>query len=159
MKDVSLQNAGATDCMKSIEEILMGYHDTRSRIAVLAMSMSALFAAGCAPDDMVNRQATGFDAFTAQIGSKCNPLMLGSHNIGQELMYSHGIGDDSYDYFLDITSRLYYGQISPASYRGAVLGFFGAGDDTNRGIDCIIGNLPSTPPPVPDGPARRINQL
>ena len=131
----------------------------RSRISVMALALTALVVAGCAPDDMVNRKATGFDAFTTQIASRCNPLMLGSHNIGQELMYSHGIGDDSYDYFLDITSRVYYGQISTASYRGAVLSFFGAGDDTNRGIDCIIANLPSTPPPVPDGPAKRINQL
>lgn len=137
----------------------MHYRNPRLRIAVFAVSLATLLAAGCAPDDMVNRQATGLDAFTAQIASKCNPLMLGSHNMGQELMYSRGIGDDSYDYFLDITSRVYYGQISPASYRGAVLSFFGAGDDTSRGIDCIIANLPSTPPPVPNGPAKRINNL
>jgi hypothetical protein len=159
--DVSLQNAGTTDRAGTIGELFMYCQNSRLRvaIAIVATALSALFAAGCAPDDMVNRQATGFDAFTSQIASKCNPLVLGSHNVGQELLYSHGIGDDSYDYFLDITSRLYYGQISAASYRGAVLSFFGAGDDTSRGIDCIIGNLPSTPPPVPDGPAKRINNL
>jgi hypothetical protein len=131
----------------------------RFRASLLPLALLLAPVAGCAPDDMVNRKATPFDAFTAQIATRCNPLMLGSHNIGQELLYSHGIGDDSYDYFLDITSRLYYGQISPASYQGAVLGFFGAGDDTNRGIACIIANLPSSPPPVPDGPAKKINQL
>jgi hypothetical protein len=127
--------------------------------SLLPLTLLALLAAGCAPDDMVNKQATGFDAFTNQIATRCNPLMLGSVNIGQQLLYSHGAGGDSYDYFLDITSRLYYGQISPSSYQGAVLGFFGAGDDTNRGIACIIANLPSTPPPVPDGPAKKLNQL
>ena len=137
----------------------MSPRNARFRTSLLPLALSALLAAGCAPDDMVNRKATGFDAFTHQIATRCNPLMLGSHNIGQELLYSRGVGDDSYDYFLDITSRLYYGQISPASYQGAVLGFFGAGDDTSRGIACIIANLPSTPPPPPDGPAKKLNQL
>jgi hypothetical protein len=137
----------------------MASRNARFRSSLPSLGLMALLAAGCAPDDMVNRKATGFDAFTNQIATRCNPLMLGSHNIGQELLYSHGIGDDSYDYFLDITSRLYYGQISPSSYQGAVLGFFGAGDDTNRGIACIIANLPTTPPPVPDGPAKKLNQL
>ena len=137
----------------------MSQSHARVRTSLLPLTLLALIAAGCAPDDMVNRKATGFDAFTNQIATRCNPLMLGSHNMGRELLYDHGIGDDSYDYFLDITSRLYYGQISPASYQGAVLGFFGPGDDTNRGIACIIANLPSSPPPVPDGPAKKLNQL
>jgi len=134
-------------------------HHAHFRSPLLALTVLALFAAGCAPDDMVNKQATGFNGFINQIAARCNPLMLGSVNIGQQILYSHGMGGDSYDYFLDITSRLYYGQISQASYQGAVLSFFGAGDDTNRGIACIIANLPSSPPPVPDGPAKKLNQL
>jgi len=140
--------------------MIMRHHEARSRITLMALALTALVGAGCAPDAMTPRaEQTGYDGWLNLVATRCNPLMLGSHNIGQELLYSHGIGDDSYNYFLDITSRAYYGQISPASYRGAVLGFFGAGDDTNRGIDCIVANLPSAPPPMPAGPAKRIDQL
>lgn len=138
----------------------MHHCSTRPSMAAFALSLAVLAASGCAPDAMTPKsEQTGYDGFLKLVATQCNPLMLGSHNIGQEVLYSHGIGDDSYDYFLDITSRLYYGQISPASYQGAVLGFFGAGDDTNRGIACIIANLPSSPPPMPAGPAKRIDQL
>ena len=138
----------------------MDFRIACARIAAAAPLLSALLSAGCAPDAMTSRsEQAGYDGFLTQVASKCNPLMLGSHNIGQEIQFSHGIGDDSYDYFLDITSRLYYGQISPASYRGAVQGFFGPGDDTNRGLDCIVANLPTTPPPMPAGPAKKLDQL
>ncbi len=138
----------------------MRHRKACSRNSAMALALMALAVAGCAPDAMTPRaEQTGYDGFLNLIATRCNPLMLGTHNIGQELLYSRGIGDDSYNYFLDITSRAYYGQISPASYRGAVLSFFGAGDDTNRGIDCIVSNLPSAPPPMPAGPAKRIDQL
>ena len=108
---------------------------------------------------MVNREATGYNAFLAQIASKCNPLMLGEHDVSTEIRYNRGINGDQYDYFVDVTSRLYYGQSSAASYRGAIQSFFGEDPRTNRGIDCIIANLPSTPPPMPAGPAKKIDQL
>jgi hypothetical protein len=157
---VSQQNVGTRQRNFDTGDSIMWHRNARSRTAMAALSMAALFAAGCAPDAMTPRsEQTGYDGFLTLIASRCNPLMLGSHNVGQEIQFSHGIGDDSYDYFLDITSRLYFGQISPASYRGAVQSFFGPGDDTNRGIDCILANLPSVPPPMPAGPAKKLDQL
>ena len=54
-----------------------------------------------------------------------------------------GAGGNSYDYWLDQTSKLYYRTISPAQYRESLNAFFGAGNDGT--IDCIVGNLQSAP--------------
>jgi hypothetical protein len=51
-----------------------------------------------------------------------------------------GAGGNSYDFWLDQTSRLFYRRISPAGYRESLNAFFGAGNDGT--IDCILANLP-----------------
>src|SRR5262245_49325584 len=91
------------------------------RIAVLA----ALLLAGCAPDAMNNRAATGLDGFVNQVQRACAPLQLGRYQLADPLM--GGAGNNSYDYWLDQTSRLYYHKISAAKYRESLNAFFGAG--------------------------------
>ena len=51
-----------------------------------------------------------------------------------------GVGSNSYDYWLDQTSRVYYRRTSVAQYRERLNAFFGAGND--RTIDCLVSNLP-----------------
>jgi len=93
---------------------------------------------GCAPEAMNNRGATGLNGFVNQVSRACAPIQLGRYQLANPLM--GGVGNDSYDYWLDQTSRLYSRSISPAQYRESLNAFFGAGND--RTIDCILGNLP-----------------
>ncbi|MCC7325434.1 MAG: hypothetical protein IT521_01335 [Burkholderiales bacterium] len=108
---------------------------------LLAIALVALFGAGCAPEAMNNRAATGFDGFVNKISRVCAPISLGRYSMSSPLM--GGAGDGSYDYWLDQTSRLYYQRISPAQYRESLNAFFGAGNGGT--IDCIVGNLPPGP--------------
>ncbi len=94
--------------------------------------------AACAPEAMNNRAATGFDGFVNQVSKACAPLAFGRYELSNPLM--GGAGGNSYDYWLDQTSRLYSGSIGVAQYRESLNAFFGAGNDGT--INCIVGNLP-----------------
>ena len=106
-----------------------------------ALAVLVLISAGCAPDAYNNRAATGFNGFVDQVSRACAPLQLGRYQLANPLM--GGAGGNSYDYWLDQTSKLYYRTISPAQYRESLNAFFGAGNDGT--IDCIVGNLQSAP--------------
>ena len=111
-----------------------------------ALAISALVVlGGCAPDSVTNRYATGFNAFLDTIAAQCKPLMIGSYDMTYQLQRK-GIYGDDFNYFFDATSQLYYQRSTPADYRSAINGFFGAGATTDRGIDCIIANLPADRP-------------
>ncbi len=114
------------------------------RPAALALVALAAFA-GCAPEAVTNKQATGFNDYLNQIAVACKPLMIGSYDMTYRLQHP-GVYGDNYDYFFDVTSQLYYQRSTPADYRSAVNGSFGAGATTNRSIDCIIANLPADRP-------------
>jgi hypothetical protein len=101
---------------------------------------ASLLVAGCAPDAMNNRAATGFDGYLDTIGRECSPLLLGGQRMSESLQL--GAGDNNYVYWLDVTSKLYYRTLDAAGYREAVTAFFGAGYD--RAIDCTIARLPAT---------------
>lgn len=105
------------------------------RKSVLA---ACLVLAACAPDAVNNRAATGFNGFVNDVSRACAPLQLGRYQLADPLM--GGAGGNSYNYWLDQTSRLYYRRISPAAYRESLNAFFGAGNDGT--IDCIVSNLP-----------------
>ena len=107
--------------------------NTRILIASLA-----LLASGCAPDAINNRAATPFNAFVDKISRVCAPIQLGQYQLANPLM--GGAGGNSYTYWLDQTSRLFYRRIQPAAYRESLTAFFGAGNDGT--IDCIVANLP-----------------
>ncbi len=113
----------------------------RPRAARAAVIVLTTLVVGCAPDAMNNRAATGFDGFVNKVSRACAPLQLGPYQLANPLM--GGAGGNSYDYWLDQTSRLYDRRIAPAQYRESLTAFFGAGNDGT--IDCIVGNLPATP--------------
>ena len=98
----------------------------------------AFIVAGCAPEANTNRVATGFNGYVNQVSRVCAPIQLGRYQLANPLM--GGVGNNSYDYWLDQTSRLYYRSISPAQYRESLNAFFGAGNDGT--IDCLVSNLP-----------------
>ena len=96
---------------------------------------------GCAPDAMRNYQATGFNGYLNSLKTACPNLQIGANDIGLSLQY--GGVNENYNYWLDMTSRLYYGRIAPAEYRSAVGAQLGAGSSNAASFDCIIRNLPT----------------
>ena len=109
------------------------------RPVALVVALLLLGVCGCVPDSVSNRQATGYNAFLDRIAKECNPLSLGSYQMSQ--MIERNAIDDNYIYFLDQTSRVYYGAITQAAYRSSIDGFF-QGGSTNVAIDCILSKLP-----------------
>jgi len=108
------------------------------------------FAAGCAPDSVRSVQATGFNAYMKQLPASCKRLQIGSQDLTEQILMND-MGNDNYNYFMDATSKLYYNRMSPASYRQALVGFFGAGTYNDQSFDCIIRTLPPDRPSAPTG--------
>jgi len=107
---------------------------------ILFAGFCALLGA-CAPDAVNNRAATGFNGYVNDVSRACAPLQFGRYQLSDPLM--GGAGGNSYNYWLDQTSRLYYRRIDPAAYRESMNAFFGAGNDGT--ISCIVSNLPPNP--------------
>jgi hypothetical protein len=109
-----------------------------------------MLAAGCAPDSVRSVQATGFNAYLKQLPTSCKPLQIGSVDLSEQIMMSD-MGNNDYNYFLDVTSKLYYNRMSQESYRQALVGFFGAGTYNNASFNCIFRTLPPDRPNAPVG--------
>ena len=115
-----------------------------------AVWMLAIATAGCAPDSVTNRQATGFNAYLDTLASSCRPLVIGPYDVGGWLMM-RGSSDPNYAYFFDMTSKLYYGTVSQGDYREGVTGFLGPGSTNAQSFACIFANLPGAKPPGTGG--------
>jgi hypothetical protein len=112
------------------------------RVIISALALAALASmAGCAPDAIRSAQATGFNGYVNTLKTACPNIQIGASNVGLWLQYGGGTTND-YDYWLDMTSKLYYRRVSPAEYRSAVGAQLGPGTSNDRAFDCIIGQLP-----------------
>jgi hypothetical protein len=117
-------------------------------LSILALALGALLA-GCAPDAVRSVDATGYNGFIRTIGTACRPLQIGDRDVSEMIRLQNGGNDNGYDYFLDVTSKLYYNRISPAAYRENLTGFFGAGTSNEASFACILNNLPAQRPNAP----------
>jgi pilus assembly protein TadC len=101
--------------------------------------MLALAAASCAS----NSQESGFNAFLQTIAAECKPLIIGSDNIGQAIVFN-GLGaqPENYNNFLGQTKALYNGSIPATVYRSTLNSFLGGGSSNDRSFDCIVAHLP-----------------
>jgi len=97
---------------------------------------------GCAS----NPGGDSFDAFLQRIAADCKPLIIGSDNMGQAIVFN-GLGaiPDNYNNFLTQTKALYAGAISPQIYRTTLTSFVGAGSYNQRSFDCVEAHLPTNP--------------
>jgi hypothetical protein len=109
----------------------------------LFMMLILIVLAGCAPDSI--RRDKNFTEYLSKLQVACPNLQIGTKNINEWLRNSGATDDDNYAYWLDMTSRLYYGKISAREYRTSVGGFLGQGTDNAQPLDCIIRNLPKIP--------------
>ena len=122
-----------------------------ARAAVSTLAAAALTGlGGCAPDAMQNYKATGFNGYLDSLKTACPNLQIGANDIGLWLQY--GGVTDNYNYWLDMTSRLYYNRISQAEYRSAVGAQLGASTGNDVAFNCMFAALPalrdSAPPPA-----------
>ena len=101
--------------------------------------------AACAPDAW--RPDSPYEAFLSQVQNKCWNLDLG----GQEIngLLSGGGASSSGDYFIDLTSRMFNGQISVTNYVDTLTAFYNTKPDS-PGIRCILQQMPpaASPPPL-----------
>lgn len=117
----------------------------------LAPLAAMVLATGCASDAWRNNQATGFNSYLNDIAQACAPLQIGDKQLSE--MIRLNAVNESYNYFVDATSRLYYSQLDPDSYRTAITGFFGAGSTNEQSFQCMFSRLPAG---RATAPARRI---
>ena len=110
------------------------------KVLLLVLALVPVALVGCAPDAWNSRQATGYNAFVNRIAKECYPMQLGSDQMSDKIQ--RNAMDDNYIYFLDQTSRLYYGTITQAAYRSSINGFFLGGATTDIALDCILSKLP-----------------
>ena len=113
----------------------------RAARATLLASI-AVGAAACAPEAVQNYAATGFNGYLQKLPTACPNLQIGQTEIALALKYGGGLSDN-YNYWLDMTSRLYYNQISPEGYRAAVTAQLGPSNRNDAAFDCIVNTLPA----------------
>jgi len=107
-----------------------------------AIALCAFALLGCATQG----SGDGYSAFLQKIAADCKPLIIGSDDIGQAIVFN-GLGaiPEHYNSFIAKTNALYGGGISQQIYRESLTAFVGAGSYNQRSFDCIVSHLPGNP--------------
>ena len=112
---------------------------TQARFALLAALLPFGMSA-CAPDAW--RPDSPYEAFLDQVQKKCWNLDIGSQEINSLLSGSGA--NSSGDYFIDLTSRMFNGQISVDNYVDTLTAFYNTKPDS-PGIRCVLAQMPENP--------------
>jgi len=110
---------------------------TLNRLFPVAL-VGGVVLAGCGTDPAVSDRLVenkGAEAFLNKIEKNCGTLYVGSNQIRDLLGVS---SDDSY--FIDVTSKLYFGKVGKDGYANDINAFY----PTNRNqkaLDCIFQQL------------------
>jgi hypothetical protein len=113
---------------------------THARIALLAALLPFGMSA-CAPDAW--RSDSPYEAFLDQVQQKCWNLDIGGREINGLLSGSSG-ATSSGEYFIDLTSRMFNGQISADNYAETLAAFYNTKPDS-PGIRCVLAQMPENP--------------
>jgi hypothetical protein len=106
----------------------------------IAFALCVLAAGGCASA----QGGSGFNNFLQAIAAECKPLIIGSENMGEAIVFNGlGANPEHYNNFLAQTEALYNGGIPSQVYRSSMTSFIGAGSSNQRSFDCIEAHLPS----------------
>lgn len=111
-----------------------GGHRKTSLLAAVAATIAL---SGCAPDAV--RNSSPFDAWVNQLKTQCQFQRIGTAEVGQLLGAYNQLPND---YFLDVTSRLYFGRVSPDQWTNTVTALSN-GRASDPGVQCILSRLPS----------------
>ena len=126
----------------------------RTRISHSIRSIAAFLLALATISCSSSPQVDAYNAFLNKIATACDPLIIGSDNMGQAIIYNGlGANNENYTTFLRQTSALYEGSMSPAVYRQALTDNLGGGTYNERSFNCIISHLPGKQAGVPTEPA------
>lgn len=96
----------------------------------------ALALAACAPDSF--RRKPEFEAWARDVRNECYFERIGVHAVGR-LLGSSGARESIT--FLNDTSRLYAGRVTPEQWTSSVTAFLG-GRPTDAGVRCVLDRLP-----------------
>src|SRR5574340_940108 len=104
----------------------------------MGMGLLVVVCAACASP----AEKAANEAFLDKIAEDCKPLIIGSENIGQALIFN-GVGadPDKYHDFLSATKGLYYGNIPADVYRNSLTSQLGGGPHNDRSFNCIVAHL------------------
>jgi hypothetical protein len=106
-----------------------------------AALLCAVALGACAPDAVT--PSPGFDAFLERVQTDCYYQRIGVVNIGDALVSP---GSEWAGYFMDETSRLYFGKISRENWVMAITAFM-QGRTDDPGVRCVLDLLDKTPRP------------
>lgn len=98
----------------------------------LAAVCGGVLLSACAPDAW--KSSDPFNNFLNQVSAECYYDALSSTTVGELLQPG---GSDNASYFLDVTSRLYFGKITPQDWTLQVTSQLQA-NATDRGIKCLL---------------------
>ena len=104
--------------------------------AGLTLSLGGCGTQGFAPDALVENP--GANAFLTQVNKACGDMNLGRATIAWLIQSQDDV------YFVDETTKLYFGDISKAQYASDISGFYPVGD-SSRALACIYQQLPKQP--------------
>ena len=93
----------------------------------------ALAVTACAPDSW--RPDPEFNRWASNLIQECHPRSIGGAQLDSRLRQ---------ETFLNLTSRLYFGQINVQQYTNSVNSFYPG--DNRAAIECIVSRLPPTTP-------------
>ncbi|HSD52773.1 MAG TPA: hypothetical protein VLC47_01340 [Burkholderiales bacterium] len=119
--------------------------------ASMAAICTAVLLAACAPDAW--KPSPGYDAFLNQVQNACYYQRIGLVNVGDMLTNP---GSTQAGYFIDETSRLYLGKITPDNWTSAVTAFM-QGRAGDPGVQCVLEQLrqnKAAQPQAPPAPSR-----
>jgi hypothetical protein len=110
--------------------------------APLALCAACLTLGGCgtqgfAPDALVENP--GANAFITQVGKACGDMNLGTATIAWLIQSQDDV------YFVDETTKLYFGDVSKAQYASDISAFYPVGEHS-RTLACIYQQLSKQPP-------------
>jgi hypothetical protein len=94
--------------------------------------------AGCAGNPAISDRLVedpGAQAFLDKVEQNCGTLSVG----GQQLKYLLSISSDD-TYFIDESSKLYFGRVDRATYASDIEAFY-PGGDSQAALDCIFEQL------------------
>ena len=110
-----------------------------------ALRTAALLAAAplaaCAPDAI--KPSPGYNAFLNQVQNACYYQRIGVANVGDILTNP---GNMQATYFIDMTSRLYFGKITRQNWIDGVTSFI-QGRASDPGVQCVLDQLDKAPRP------------
>jgi hypothetical protein len=111
------------------------------RLAGGVALLPALVLSGCgaglmAPDPMI--EDAGANAFLDRVSINCRDKTIGGNRLAD--LVNNSQNDGQADFFIDLTTKLYFGRTTRSAYASNVDAFFIGGDNA-AGLNCIYSEL------------------